>query len=156
MPDDHVTAADALQNPVINRPYDAPTRHFVVGPHGPTGEIKPGRRPSESFIPIPQSKKARGRASTNDTALEIDLDFTGERREVNSLINQVRDDVELWRARQYEHVTHITRKLLLHWADDTRENRILYGQREAAETAIFLTEVAGNLQRLAQGARRCQ
>ena len=143
MSDDQIAAADALQNPIINRPYDPPTRHFVVGSRGPTGEIKPGRRPSESFIPIPQSKKARGNVLADSTALEIDLDFTGERREANSLINQIRDDVELWRARRYEHVTHITRKLLQHWADNTRENRILYGQREAAETAIFLTEVAG-------------
>ena len=39
MSDDHVGPADALANPVINRPYDAPTRHFVMGPNGPTGEI---------------------------------------------------------------------------------------------------------------------
>ncbi|WP_022881283.1 BPTD_3080 family restriction endonuclease [Gryllotalpicola ginsengisoli] len=136
-------AAAALQNPVINSPYDPPTHYFVVGPHGPTGEIKAGRRPSESFIPIPQSKKRGKKAAHDDTLVEIDFDFTGERRQANSLINQLRDDVELWRARGYEHVTHISRKLLQHWADSTRENRILYGQREAAETAIFLTEAAG-------------
>ncbi|HEV8561973.1 MAG TPA: DEAD/DEAH box helicase family protein [Actinophytocola sp.] len=37
----------------------------------------------------------------------------------------------------------ITRKLLQHWADPDRDNRVLFCQREAAETAIFLTEVAG-------------
>jgi type III restriction enzyme len=30
-----------------------------------------------------------------------------------------------------------------HWADPTRENRVLFCQRDAAETAIFLAEVAG-------------
>ena len=30
-----------------------------------------------------------------------------------------------------------------HWADPTREDRVLFCQREAAETAIFLAEVAG-------------
>ena len=43
----------------------------------------------------------------------------------------------------YAGVTPISRKLLQHWADPTRENRVLFCQREAAETAIFLTEVAG-------------
>jgi type III restriction enzyme len=126
----------ALSNPVINRPFDPPTQHFVIGPHGPTGETAAGRRPSESFIPIPSAR-------SKSSQVELDFDPTGERREENSLINQMRADVELWRARDYEHATAISRKLLRHWADDSRENRILYGQREAAETAIFLAECAG-------------
>lgn len=48
-----------------------------------------------------------------------------------------------WRAYNYERVTPTTGNLLLHWADPDRENRVLFCQREAAETAIFLTEVAG-------------
>ena len=74
----------------------------------------------------------------------LDFDVTGERREQNTLINDIRRDVEQVAARrQYGGVTPITRKLLQHWADPNRENRVLFGQREAAETAIFLTEVAG-------------
>jgi len=49
----------------------------------------------------------------------------------------------LWRQRGYGRVTPTTRKLLLHWADPAREDRVLFCQREAAETAIFLAEVAG-------------
>ena len=45
---------------------------------------------------------------------------------------------ELWRARAYPGVTPISRKLLQHWADPGREDRMLFCQREAAETAIFL------------------
>ena len=135
MSDARVT--DALSNPVINRPFDPPTQHFVIGPNGPTGQRAPGRRPSESFIPIPRSRK------TANEPLEFDFDPTGERRQENSLINQLRVEVDLWRARGYEHVTHVSRLLLEHWSDDGRENRILYGQREAAETAIFVIEAAG-------------
>jgi type III restriction enzyme len=52
--------------------------------------------------------------------------------------------VDKWRRDgQYAGVTPISRKLLQHWADPTRENRVIFAQREAAETAIFLTEVAG-------------
>jgi type III restriction enzyme len=43
---------DSIAKPILNSPYDPPERHFEVDPHGPTGEIKVGRRPSESFIPI--------------------------------------------------------------------------------------------------------
>lgn len=133
--------ADALANPILNGPYDPPERHFVLGPDGPTGEIRPGRRASESFVPIPQERKGKQPAAA--TQQEFDLDLTGERRQVNDTINGLRRDVELWRARGYNGVTAISRKLLAHWSDPTRENRVLFGQREAAETAIFLTEVAG-------------
>ena len=129
-----------MDNPILNSPYEPPAAHFVLGPNGPTGEIKDGRRRSESFVPVPS-----GRRSGSDANEQQDLDFdvTGERREVNTLINDIRSRVELWRAQGYNGVTPITRKLLLHWADPDRENRVLFCQREAAETAIFLAEVAG-------------
>lgn len=131
----------ALDNPILNSPYDPPDRYFVLGPKGPTGEIKAGRRPSESFIPIPPAKKGKA-AAEQET---LDFDITGERREENSLINDIRREVELWRARRFPDVTPISRKLLEHWAGmaDAREDPMLFCQREAAETAIFLAEVAG-------------
>ena len=135
---------DALANPILNTPYEAPSRHFAMGPKGPTGEIAEFRRPSESFIPIPQSKKGSTRsADAVSVPLEFDFDVTHERREKNEFINHLRDEVERWRRLGYPRVTPISRKLLLHWSDATRENRILFAQREAAETAIFLAEVAG-------------
>ncbi len=134
---------DTLSNPIINSPYEPPERHFALGPNGPTGEILPGRRPSESFIPMPASKKKRGKKDVPEQE-SLDLfDATGERREQNSLINDMRQRVELWRGRGYPHATPISRKLMQHWADPTREERVLYCQREAAETAIYLAEVAG-------------
>jgi type III restriction enzyme len=134
-----VTTPLSIDNPILNGPYDPPSAHFELGPNGPTGEVKVGRRPSESFIPVPAPKK--GRKSNGQQ--QIDTDLTGERREKNSLINDIRSEVDLWRARGYPGVTPITRKLLLHWADPERENRVLFCQREAAETAIFLAEAAG-------------
>jgi len=129
-----------LENPIINSPYEPPSQYFVIGPHGPTGETKDGRRPSESFIPIPVSTKGR-----KDTQQAFDFDTTGERREHNTLINDIRREVERWRLRNWSGVTPYTRKLLTHWSagPPTRDEPVLFCQREAAETAIFLAEVAG-------------
>jgi type III restriction enzyme len=129
--------ADAIENPILNGPYDPPTKHFELGPNGPTGEVLDGRRPSESFVPVPAPRKGKA----GQTAL--DLDTAGERRERNDLINEIRYQVDLWRRRDYPGVTPISRKLLQHWADPDRENRVMFCQREAAETAIFLAEAAG-------------
>lgn len=134
---------EGLENPILNSPYEPPERHFELGPSGPTGEIKLGRRPSESFIPVPTGRKGAKNRSADVEQQGLDFDITGERREINSLINDIRSRVELWRARGYGGVTPITRKLLQHWADPSREDRVLFCQREAAETAIFLAEVAG-------------
>ena len=89
------TAVD-LANPVINAPYDPPAQHFELAQNGtPTGTLLPGRRASESFIPVPVSRKAR------KTQLALTFEDTGERREVNTLVNDIRQVVELWRARNY-------------------------------------------------------
>ena len=103
--------------------------------------IKDGRRPSESFIPIAVAKKGKKGEPVQET---LDFDVTGERRERNALINDIRREVdEVAGDGRYGGVTPITRKLLQHWADPDRENRVIFCQREAAETAIFLAEVAG-------------
>lgn len=140
-----MTEPAALSNPVLNGPYDPPERHFEIGAHGPTGRIVEGRRPSQSFIPIAATKK-RGRparGAVESVQDELDFEPTGERVDKNSLINDLRREVELWRARGYSQVTPITRTLLQYWADPSRDNRVLYCQREAVETAIYLAEAAG-------------
>ena len=132
-----------IDNPILNSPYEQPDRFYEIGPQGPTGEIRQGRRNSESFIPIAITKKGK-RGSDKSVQETFDFDLTGERREKNNLINDLRRDLAKWRrGAVYAGVTPITRKLLQHWADPERENRVLFCQREAAETAIFLTEVAG-------------
>ena len=90
-------------------------------------------RPSESYVPVVPTRKGQQQ-------LEIDFDATGERIESNQMINDIRTSVSLWRSRNYPGVTQVTRKLLQYWANEERENRMLFCQREAAETAIFLGE----------------
>jgi type III restriction enzyme len=134
-----VVTAD-LFNRILNSPYDPPEAHFELGQRGPTGTILPGRRPSESFVPVPPSRKAKGGEQQ-----ALDFDLTGERRQQHTLINDIRREVERWRAGNWNGVTPYTRKLLAHWAarPPARDDPVLFCQREAAETAIFLAEVAG-------------
>ena len=135
-------AAGALDDPVLGGPYDPPARYFEIGPTGPTGRIIDGRRPSESFIPVPPVRKKRARQQAAEQQLELHL-RTDEQVQTNDVINELRIDVARWRTAGYEHATAISRKLLTFWADPLRDNRILFAQREAAETAIFLAEAAG-------------
>jgi type III restriction enzyme len=52
-----MSAAEGLDSPILNSPYEPPERHFELGLDGPTGTIFDCRRLSESFIPVPASKK---------------------------------------------------------------------------------------------------
>jgi type III restriction enzyme len=124
-----------IENPILNGPYDEPARHYRFDDDGITDEIVDRRRPSEYFVPVPQTKK-RG------AQLQFDNEWTRERIKQNDFVNQVRARVQLWRLQGYPHVTPVTRRLLEHWADPHRENRVLFCQREAAETAIYLVEAA--------------
>ena len=95
---------ESIANPILNAPYEQPDRYFEVGAQGPTGEIRLGRRPSESFIPIAVARK--GRKSAGDDQTEIDFDITGERREKNSLINDLRREVRVAPGRLRQSHTH--------------------------------------------------
>ena len=124
-----------ITNPVINGPYDEPSRHFRFDDDGITDQVDEGRRRSEYFVPVPQTKK-RG------AQLQFDNEWTLNRIQPNDFVNDVRGRVDLWRRRGYAHVTPTTRRLLEYWSNDGRENRVLFAQREAAETAIYLSEAA--------------
>ncbi|GFZ85170.1 DEAD/DEAH box helicase family protein [Nesterenkonia alkaliphila] len=129
-----------LANPILNSPYEPPARHFEIMGKGPTGRILPGRRSSESFIPIPPSKK-RPKDQSEHLFDEAEFTALNEQKRDNSLINDLRKEVDKWRELGYQGARPLTKQLLQHWADPDRENRVLFAQREAAETAIYLYEV---------------
>lgn len=124
-----------IDNPILNSPFHEPARHFAFDDRGViTGDIKKGRRRSLYFTPIPGTKKKAG-------SVPQLFDDTAERVEENKLINEVRDRVSVWRARGYPGITHTTRRLLDHWNQiDDRDRPLFFCQREAIETAIYLTE----------------
>jgi type III restriction enzyme len=127
-----------IENPIINSPYDPPRRHFAFDRDGITDRVVEGRRPSSFFVPVPRPRK-RGQQA------ELPI-FTQDDITLNRQVNEVRASVDAWRKRGWPDVTPITRRLLEYWADGDRENKLLFCQREAAETAIYLAEAAAKWQ----------
>ncbi|HZH97624.1 MAG TPA: hypothetical protein VEX38_01520, partial [Fimbriimonadaceae bacterium] len=129
--------ADAvIENPVINSAFAEPLRHFRFSEDGITNEIVEGRRKSTYFMPIPKAKK-RGQQ------LVFETEWTQDRIEQNLHIDRIRERVALWRRGKYAGVTPVTRRLLEHWTDSERENKLFFCQIEALESAIYIAEVAG-------------
>jgi type III restriction enzyme len=90
-----------IENPIINRPYDKPSRHWKFDDNGlVVPETIDGRRPSESWIPIPQPKK--GKRDFFQPTLD-DVPF--ERRKPNDQVELVRSAVDAWRRGGYQAVT---------------------------------------------------
>ena len=42
----------SIDNPILNSPYERPDRHYMIGPNGPTGEIRDGRREPLRQAPV--------------------------------------------------------------------------------------------------------
>jgi len=126
-----------IENPILNSPFREPRCHWRFSDEGITDDIVESRRVSSYFIPIAKPKK-KGRASQ----LAFDTEWTQDRVEENVFINRIRSRVSLWRKGNYEGVTRVTRRLLEYWTDPDRERKLFFCQVEAAETAIYLTEVA--------------
>ena len=127
-----------IENPIINSPFDEPTRHFRFADEGITNEVVDGRRISSYFVPIARPKKKKGAAQQ---AL-FDTEWTQDRIEENKLVNDIRRRVALWRKGGYVGVTPTTARLIAYWTDSNREKKLFFCQNEALETAIYIAEVA--------------
>jgi type III restriction enzyme len=125
-----------IENPVINSPFNEPTRHFRFTDDGITNEKDDGRRPSSYFVPIAQPRKKGSRQ------LAFDTEWTQDRLEENKLVNDIRRRVGMWRKGAYLGATPTTSRLLAYWTDPDREKKLFFCQVEALETAIYIAEVA--------------
>jgi type III restriction enzyme len=124
-----------IENPILNPPYREPARHWQFTDEGITNEIVETRRASAYFVPIPAPKK-KGKQ------LQFDTEWTQDRIEINDNVNSIRERIKHWREGEYQGVTQVTRKLLQHWSDPERENKLFFCQIEALETLVYLTEAA--------------
>lgn len=137
-----------FQHPILNSPYEYPRQHWELDESGqPTQQIIPERRKAKFVTPIPKSKKQKSVPQQGDLGLTDDSgeSIKDQNYETTSIINQVRAQVDTWRElkpHQWQ-VTPETQRLLQHWRHHPFSNqRPFFCQIEAAETAIWLTEVA--------------
>src|SRR5437899_1814839 len=124
-----------IENPVLNSPFIEPSRYFRFDDEGITNEAIRGRRSSSYFVPIPPPKK-KGKQ------LVFDTEWTKDRVEENETVNRIRQRVTLWRRAEYPDITATTRRLLQHWTNPERENKLFFCQVEALETVVYLAETA--------------
>jgi len=124
-----------IANPILNSPYREPGRHCRFDDEGITNDIVDKRRLSGYFVPIPQPRK-------KGTQLSFGTEWTDGRFEETAFINRIRDRVGQWRLGGHVGVTTVTRRLLEYWTDAARDKPLFFCQIEAAETAIYLAEVA--------------
>src|SRR5712692_7146514 len=127
-----------IDDPVLNSPFEEPSKHFRFTEEGITNEILEKRRTSSYFIPVPRARNRRREQ------LSFETEWTADRLQENEFINRVRARVGVWRASGYtpSPITSTTRQLLQYWKCAERERRLFFCQIEAVETAIYLTEVA--------------
>ena len=143
-----------FDRPILNSPYEVPARHWELGPDKqPTQRILESRRRADFVMPIPAPKKRKG--AEKQAELLYDERSTQEQRyDHTAVINAVRAEVAKWRALPNPsdwRVTPETARLLQHWRHhDFSDTRPFFCQVEAAETAIWLAEVAPQLGKAAE------
>ena len=135
-----------FEHPILNSPYNYPEQHWELDQSGqPTQKIIDKRRSASFFTPIPKPKKHKGRQEQLELLFNANIDTQEQKYDQNSIINSVRSEVDKWRELpSYAwKVTPETARLLEHWRHFNFSGiRPFFCQVEAAEVAIYLTEVA--------------
>ncbi len=140
-----------FERPILNSPYSYPGRHWELDKSGqPTGKVLDRRREASYITPIPKPKKVTN--APQQTSLILDegagISTADQEYDPTPIINALRVEVDRWRAEREQRpsgwrVSPETRALLKHWYNHEFSNqRPFFCQVEAAETLIWLTEVA--------------
>ena len=148
---------DFFEKPILNSPYHYPARHWELDGDGqPTNRVLEHRRSADFVSPVPKPKKQKGKKA-QQMGLVFEGGFTddgvnptGDVTLYNptEFINGVRQQVDAWRQLPPEQwkVMPETARLLQHWRNHPFAGvRPFFCQIEAAETAIWLAEVAPQL-----------
>lgn len=138
-----------FEHPILNSPYGYPVRHWELDEHGqPTQQIIERRRRAEFITPIPKPRKRKGSPEQKQIIFDEGkgLSTAAQQYDPTSIINELRQHVDQWRALPHPNqwqVSPETVRLLQHWRHHPFSSvRPFFCQVEAAETAIWLTEVA--------------
>ena len=116
----------AVDQPIINDPYQEPTRWWDYQQGQPV--LMDGRRPAGYYM-APRTR-ARAGAVAQEEFVRLDS------------VNEIRARVTRWREAGYPGTTQLTKELLRHWSSPEREgrHRLFFCQREAVETIIWMVE----------------
>src|SRR5437879_4387949 len=147
-----------FDQPILNSPYECPHRHWELDSSGqPTQKIIERRRRAEFITPIPKPKKRKKAAPQDEMVFDEGKGLSTKEQQYDptSIINEVRQSVDSWRAlpnpSQWQ-VTPETARLLQHWRLHKFSGvRPFFCQVEAVETAIWLTEVAPQSGKVGEG-----
>ena len=139
-----------FEKPILNSPYECPTRHWELDAHGqPTQQILERRRRAEFITPIPKPRKRKAASPEQEQIIYDEgkgLSTKEQQYDPTSIINQLRQQVDQWRSLPNPsswQVTPETARLLQHWRSHKFAGvRPFFCQVEAVETAIWLSEVA--------------
>jgi len=144
--------------PVLNSPYDYPARHWELDAQGqPTQQIIERRRRAEFITPIPKPRKRKEKNKQQGFVFDEGKGLSTQEQQYDPtpIINELRRYVDQWRALPNPNswqVTPETARLLQHWRHHRfNDFRPFFCQVEAAETAIWLTEVAPKLGKAGRG-----
>ena len=143
-----------FERPILNSPYGMPQRHWELDDQGqPTQRIIERRRTAEFITPIPKPRKQRAAPAQRPLVLDEGKGLSTQQQQYDPtpIINELRRHVDQWRSLPNPNdwgVTPETARLLQHWRHhDFSDKRPFFCQVEAAETLIWLTEVAPGLGR---------
>jgi type III restriction enzyme len=124
-----------IENPILNSPFEEPTRHFRFDESGITNETVNERRLSSYFVPIPQARKK------SKLQLQFDSEWTADRIQENAWINKLRAQVKLWRQGGYApKPTNVTRALQEYWQRPERRSQEIRGITSTPRAGTRLAE----------------
>lgn len=89
------------QSPILNSPYEVPTRHWVLDEgRQPTDAIGKGRREVSFISPFPKPRKAGGEVQ-DQFAFDAQSQALGaddQQYELTALVDSLRQELAGWRA----------------------------------------------------------
>ena len=100
-----------FDRPILNSPYENPSRHWELDHGQPTQQIVEKRRPAEYITPLPKPKKRKGQAEQTSLLLDDDQGLSTQAQQYEktaAIINAVRQEVGKWRALPNPNTWHVT------------------------------------------------
>ena len=102
---------DFFSKPILNSPYDYPSRHWELDDSGqPTQQILETRRRAEFITPIPKPKKRKGSSKQSQFVFDEGKGLSTQEQQYDhtAIINAVREEVDRWRLLTNPNQWHVT------------------------------------------------